>query len=142
MKVRQAVSADHQQLIALYGEFIETDRFKNLDNDGFQKVIRSKNNFVLVAEEDSKLIGLITASARLVVRYPIPIMQVDEFYVDIAFRSQGIGQKLMLAIEDIAQQKGYQRIYIESGYQHEEQGHKFYKKNGYDNKGYYFLKIL
>lgn len=142
MVIREAVLKDHTKLMHLYGDFIETDRFKNLDNDSFKKILVSKNNFVLVAEKDSEPIGLITASARLVVRYPVPIMQIDEFYVDAAFRSYGIGQKLMAEMEKIAKGKGYKRIYIESGWQHEEQGHKFYLKNGYEKKGYYFLKVL
>lgn len=127
--------------MSLYGDFIETDRFSNLDNDSFQKVITSKNNFVLVAESDSKLIGLITASSRLVVRYPIPIAQVDEFYVDPAFRQHGVGRELMKGMEDIVRDNGIQRIYIESGYKHT-LGHKFYEKSGYKNEGYYFLKVL
>ena len=141
MIVREAKLEDHRQLIALYDTFLETDRFLNLNNDSFQKVIESKNNFIFVAEADSKLIGLITASARLVIRYPRPIMQVDEFYVDAKLRRYGIGGKLMDAVENIARKNNMQRIYIESSYKHT-LGHRFYEKSGYKNEGYYFRKVI
>lgn len=139
--VRRAVPNDHRDLMALYTDFIEEDKFSNLDNDSFLEVIASANNYVLVAEEDSRLVGMITASRRLVVRRLRPILQVDEFYVDPGFRKHGVGKKLIEAVEKIAGDNDIQRIYIESGYKHT-LGHKFYEKNGYENSGYYFLKVL
>jgi PhnO protein len=139
--VREAVPEDYKSLLSLYNDFLETDKFSNLGNDSFQKVLASKNNFVLVAEHDSKLAGFITASARLVVRHPQPIMQVDELYVDPAFRNHGVGKKLILGIEALAKKNYYHRVYVESGYQHEP-AHGFYEKNGYEKTGYYFLKVL
>lgn len=127
--------------MALYADFIETDRFSNLNNDSFLKVVGSDSNYIFVAEADDKLVGFITASSRLVVRYPDPIMQVDEFYVDSRFRERGIGQKLIREVEIIASEINCNRIYIESAYKHE-LGHKFYEANGYKKSGYYFLKVL
>lgn len=139
--IRRAKPEDHKELMGLYANFIETDRFSGLDNDSFQKVIGSRNNFALVAEEDSKLVGLITASSRLVIRYPVPIMEVDEFYVDPDYQRHGIGGKLIQEIEKIALENNIKRIYIESGHKYT-LGHKFYEKNGYKNSGYYFRKVL
>jgi GNAT superfamily N-acetyltransferase len=141
MIVREAVLEDHAGLMALYDVFMEVDRYSKLDSDSLQKVIDSPDNFILVAEQDRKLIGFITASARLVVRYPRPIMQVDELYVDPEFREHGLGRQLIQGIEKIAAKHGYGRIYIESGYAYKV-AHKFYRKNGYSQEGYYFKKVL
>jgi GNAT superfamily N-acetyltransferase len=141
MKVRKAIKEDYKEIMRLYGDFIETDRFKKLGNDSFEKILDSPTNFIFVAEEGSRLAGLITASSRLVIRYPIPILQVDEFYVDPSYQRHGVGGKLMLEIENIARENGIERIYIESSYKHT-LGHKFYEKHGYKNSGYYFLKTF
>ena len=141
MIVRNAVSKDYKELMALYDAFMEVDRYASLSKDSFQKVIASKRNFVLIAEDKARLAGFITASARIVVRYPQPIMQVDELYVDPDFREHGLGKKLIQAIEDIAYENNWHRIYIESGYKYTI-AHKFYEKNGYEKQGYYFKKVL
>lgn len=127
--------------MALYADFVEDDRFSKPNSDSFQKVIASKDNFVLVAEKDSKLAGFITASKRLVIRYPAPIMQVDELYVDPAFRRHGVGGQLIREVEKLAAENNCRRVYIESDYKHM-LGHRFYEKHGYQNRGYHFLKIV
>jgi len=95
----------------------------------------------MVAENDLRqLVGFITASVRLVVRYPQPIMQVDELYVDAEFRKHGVGKQLIQTIESLARANNCQRIYIESAFKHE-LGHQFYESHGYEKHGYYFLKL-
>ena len=127
--------------MALCSGLVEEDRYAKRGNDSFHKVIADKNNVILVAEDGARLAGFITASIRLVVRYPYPILQVDELYVDPDFREHGFGRQLLQAIEAAARENGCRKIYIESAYKHK-LGHKFYEKNGYQNSGYYFLKML
>jgi PhnO protein len=141
MEIRRAASKDYKQLMTLYDDFMETDRYASLNNDSFQKIIGSKHNFILVGEEGSRITGFITASARLVVRYPQRIMQVDELYVDPDFRKHGLGGSLLKAIEQIARENGFHRIYIESATRLNE-AHQFYEHNAYKKSGYYFLKTL
>jgi len=141
MIIREAVSEDHTGLMALYDAFMEVDRYSKLDSDSLEKVIASQDNFILVAENDHELVGFISASARLVVRYPEPIMQVDELYVDPEFREHGVGRQLIQAVEDLARANNWSKIYIESGYKYEV-AHKFYEGNDYEKQGYYFKKML
>ncbi len=140
MTVRRARQKDYVALMALYTDFVGKD-YSKLNSDSFLAVLAGKNNFVFVAEDNSKLIGLITASKRRVVRYLQPIMQVDELYVDLGFRKHGVGRALIQRVEELARQQDCHRIYIESRYKHES-GHKFYNDNGYENHGYYFLKLI
>lgn len=127
-------------MMALYTDFLERS-YSKPGNDSFQKVLDSKTNYVLVAEDGSRLAGFITASIRSIVRYAQPIMQVDELYVDPDFREHGLGRKLIQEIENLGAENNCLGIYIESAYKHAG-GHKFYQKNGYEKRGYYFLKIL
>ena len=95
MMIRIAKDSDYYGLMLLYNGFVGEDRYLNYNNDSFKKVIKSKNNFVYVVEENKKLIGFAAFSVRTVVRYPKPIAELDELLVLPDYRRKGIGQKLM-----------------------------------------------
>jgi len=141
MIIRRAVPADRKRLLTLYAAFLETDRFADMKHDSFLEIVESKDHLVLVAEDDDRLMGFITASARLVVRYPHPIWQIDELYVDADSRGHGLGGKLIKEVEKLVRSRGGGGIYVQSGYQHEP-AHTFYEHNGYEKRGHYFLKVL
>lgn len=141
MKVRLAKMSDYHQIMSLYNDFVGEDRYSKLDNDSFSKVLHTSTSFVYVSEKAGKILGIATFSMRHVIRYPKPIAELDEMYVDPNFRRQGIGNELMQAVEKRARELGCYRLYIESQYKHE-QGHKFYESLGYKNYGYHFLKNL
>lgn len=140
MIIRRAVPEDYKALMALYADFLERD-FSKPGNDSFQKVLASKTNYILVAEDDSRLAGFITASVRPIVRYVRPIMQVDELYVDPDFREHGVGRQLIQGIESLGADNNCHAIYIESGQEYTV-AHKFYERNSYQKVGYYFKKVL
>ena len=95
MIIRQARPTDYKELMELYNGFVGENRYSNYNNDSFNKVIESKNNFIYVAEENNRLTGFATFSARVVVRYPRPIAELDELYVDPTVRKKGEGTMLM-----------------------------------------------
>jgi GNAT superfamily N-acetyltransferase len=141
MKIRIAKESDYENLMNLYNKFVGNDRYSKLDNDSFKKVITNKNNFIFVAEDNSKLIGFATFSVRLVVRYPKPIAELDELFVDENYRRAGVGKMLMNMILDKAKELGCYRLFIESHYDHKG-AHKFYESLGFTNYGYHFIKNL
>jgi len=132
---------DYEQLMSLYNEFVGEDRYSHHDNDSFERVIASPNNYVFVAEDASKFIGFIAFSAREVVRYPRIIVEVDELYVCPSYRKQAVGRKLFEQMEHIAKDLHCYRIFIESHYDHKA-AHSFYEAIGYTNYGYHFVKNL
>ena len=141
MQIRKAVESDYVSLMELYNEFVGSDRYSHHDNDSFRTVLHSPHNFIYVVEVDEKLIGFASFSVRHVVRYPKPIAELDELFIDPSYRKQGIGRKLMNQVEEKARDLGCHRAYIESNYKYKE-GHAFYESLGYTNYGYHFLKNL
>lgn len=141
MTIRNAKQSDYEELMLLYNLFVGEDRYSEYDNDSFEKVLNSPQNFLFVAEEDKKLIGFATFSIRHVVRYPKPIAELDELFVSEEYRKHGVGKQLMEIVEQQAKKHNCYRVYIESHYQHEA-GHKFYENLGYKNYGYHFIKNL
>jgi GNAT superfamily N-acetyltransferase len=141
MNIRPATLDDYERVIEMYIDFIGEDRYSNHDNDSFKEVIESPTNYFYVVEVDGKLVGFANMSTRRVVRYPIPIAELDELYIDPEYRKQGVGKELMLKIETTARQKGCYRVYIESASKFTT-AHKFYEGIGYTNYGYHFIKNL
>ncbi|CAN5174011.1 GNAT family N-acetyltransferase [soil metagenome] len=140
MLIRLATSQDYGQILDLMMLFVD-DRYKNKDADSFKEVFTSSSNFIYVAEDQGNLLGFATASIRYVIRYPRPILELDELFVREELRGKGIGKMLMEKVEDLAHEYNCCRIFVGSFYERTS-GHKFYEALGYENKGYQFLKII
>lgn len=141
MTIREAKKSDYKELMTLYNGFVESDRYSKYNNDNFDKVRKSENNFIYVVEDGDKLVGFVSFSVRLVVRYPKPIAELDEIYVVPAFRRKGVGKILMHRVLSKAKELNCHRLFIESHYKHEA-AHKFYENIGFTNYGYHFIKDL
>ncbi len=139
--IRPAVLEDYDNIIPLFNAFVGEERYSKKDNDSFKKIIESDINFMYIAVDGEKIIGFITFSLRNVVRYPKPIIEVDELFVAITYQKHGIGGRLMQQMEEDARNLGCHAIFIESGYDHVP-AHKFYEKLEYKNSGYHFKKVL
>jgi GNAT superfamily N-acetyltransferase len=141
MDIRIANNDDYQQLILLYNKFVGSDRYSKYDNDSFKQVIKCSNNFIYVAVDSGKLIGFASFSVRIVVRYPKPIAELDELFVDESYRRTGVGRLLMEKVLEKSGELDCYRLYIESHYDHKT-AHKFYEKLGFTNYGYHFIKNI
>jgi len=139
MLIRRARKSDYKNLMQLFNLFMEKSGFYEHLNDSFHKVLADPKCKIFIAEEKGELVGFITFRSRYVVRYPKPIGQVEELFVLKSFRKQGVGKKLIAAIEKSAKTLKCTRIYIESRVDRKI-AHKFYQNLGYKKSGYYFLK--
>ncbi len=141
MQIREAKPEDYHQIMVLYNDFVEEDRYSKHDSDSFYKVIKNPNNLIYIAESKGVLIGFATLSLRNVVRYPKPIAELDELYVNPKYREKGIGRKLVEKVEQKAKQLDCYVIYIES-HNDRKTAHKFYQSQGYSKYGFAFRKRI
>lgn len=65
----------------------------------------------------------------------------DHIYIEEAYRNKGIGKKLFEFIYEYALKKGCETSELNS-YVTNYKSHKFYLNEGYDIKGYHFIKKL
>ena len=115
IRIHQAKHSDYKRVMELYADFVnQPDRYKNHNNDSYKKAPKQPNHFMLVAKAGENIIGFITFSIRTVVRYPKPIVEVEEFYVAPNFRREGIGTRLMNKALDFSRQKDCQYIFLAS----------------------------
>jgi GNAT superfamily N-acetyltransferase len=139
--IREAKEGDYKELMKLYNDFVDENRYSEGKEDSFEEVLVSTENFIYVAEDDGKLVGFVTFSIRWVVRYPRPIAEMDELFVLPKYRRKGLGSKLMEIILEKAAELGCYRMFIESHYKYEP-AQKLYEKMEFTNYGHHFVKDL
>ena len=104
-------------------------------------IARLDSNVVLVAEHDSRVIGLVTGVTRDVIHRDEPFCRIASMIVDEEWRGRGVGRVLVDAIEQWARECGCSVIEVSSGVQRLG-AHRFYEGLGYIEKPKRYLKDL
>lgn len=139
---RKAKKEDYKQILLLYGDFVnDPKRFKRLGNDAYHKVLKSKNTFLETAVLKSKIVGFVSYSLRDVVRYPHPILEIEELYVTSNMRKNGIGRKLMERVLGIAKKKKCHYVFLASS-KDRTAAHHFYQSLGFDEYAYHYRRKI
>ena len=103
-------------MIIRYMELEDVSRVAELEREtfslpwsekGFMDALRLENNILIVAEEDSKILGYICMYVSF------DEGEITNVVVDPKYRSQGIGCFMMKHIIDMAREKFIQRIVLE-----------------------------
>jgi (aminoalkyl)phosphonate N-acetyltransferase len=138
--IRPATAADYKNVIALYADFVnQPDRYKKLDADSYHEALKQPNFWFYLAEDNRQIIGFITFSKRWVVRYPKPIIEVEEFFVSPEKRRQGIGTLLMDQVLAIAQKEDSQYVFLASS-KDRLPAHQFYKSMNFDKYAFHYRR--
>jgi ribosomal protein S18 acetylase RimI-like enzyme len=140
IKIRLATSKDYQPLLRLYASFVrQPTRYQKLDNDSFHNVLENPNSFIYLATSHQRIVGFIAFSTRTVVRYPKPIVEIEEFYVVPELRRKGIGKQLMQPALDYSGHHGCQYIFLASS-KDRLPAHKFYKSFKFDEYAFHYRR--
>jgi predicted acetyltransferase len=88
MKIRTAKKSDYKELMKLFSDFVGNKRYLKAGNDSFFKFLANPNSYTYLSEDDEKIVGFITFSARRVIRYPRPIAKIEELYIIPDYRGK------------------------------------------------------
>jgi len=99
------------------------------------------HNFILVYEHNEHLCGCGVLSLNYHLHFSQKTAEVLDLIVDEKSRSQGIGKKLLAALEQIAIDHRCVCLEIDSGIQREE-AHRFYIREGLRQTHLKFTKML
>jgi len=139
-KIRAANLEDYESVMRLYGDFVgDTERFLVLGNDSYREFIKDPDCRLDIAEMSGEIVGFIAFSIRRVIRYPKPILEVEEFYVESDKRRQGIGRELMNRAIEFARTKNCEYIFLASSKDRKEV-HGFYKTNNFNEYAFHFRR--
>jgi GNAT superfamily N-acetyltransferase len=143
VQVRPAAVAD----IAVIASMVQ--RYWRLESiDGFEQcsvqatlaalLSHPKHGACWVADNDGALCGYLTAVYMLSIEHGGLMAEIDEFFVDAAQRSSGVGSLLIAAAERDMTALGLKRLQLQLK-RGNERGLRFYERHGYLRRADYEL---
>ncbi|WP_372660765.1 GNAT family N-acetyltransferase [Cohnella sp.] len=138
MLCREATLQDEDEVFRLAANLatsfiLNKERFSQIYLD----IINNSNADLIVAQIDSKIIGYVLVFHHSTFYANGVISWVEELFVLEEHRRKKIGQKLMVLIEEQAQDRGSKLIALAT-----RRASEFYKSIGYTESASYFKKIL
>lgn len=132
LRTRFAVAADEDRVLALLAQLIEEEPGRSRGRAAaFRRLLEGDRGIVLVAEDGSALLGVITVSFNLAVRFEHGYAQIEELIVDAEARGKNAGALLVQAAIAAARDQGCEEIGLYS----REQTRGFYEKLGFRYAG-------
>ena len=95
--IRQAVCADLPAVYQLICALEETTFPMELFTWGYEEMMANSNHVILVAESDSKIVGVLHLRMEFQLHHCGKIAEIMELVVDEKYRSMGIGKQLFVA---------------------------------------------
>ena len=150
MNIRRATLKDLQRIQELNNELFELE-LENFDkylikgwplsSEGkayFENAI--KNNFVIVAEIDNKVVGYLLGEESDIPYYDFKIAELCNMCIDSNYRRLGIGNALYKEFERFYKEQGITHFMVTASFKNEN-AKNFYKKMGFDEANSTFTKF-
>lgn len=143
INIRTASEQDRDQCMALLQSLMDFTG-GSADADAaltFDSLLTGERGEILVAEEDTQILGMASVSYNLAMRYGGEYCQLEELIVDPNGRGKNIGGQLMEKVVENARDRGcveFGLYLVEST----EQNQPFYEKYGFVNVGTEMRQVL
>lgn len=132
MNIRPALSTEYSAVMTLLADLLQ-DRFTKAEDYriSFEKLSSGDRGVILVAEEDDVILGVITVSYVLALRYRGDYAQIEELIVDSRARGRNLGASLVNAAIEAARVANCREI----GLYAREHNQPFYERLGFEYAG-------
>lgn len=140
--IREAEKKDIYALKSLFEELNGHEITLTEVENRLNFVASSPIDFLFVYELATEVIGLMGFRIRENIEEISRFGEISLLVVNLKYRKQGFGQKMMEFAENLALKKNCKGTWLVSGFSREEQAHPFYKSLGYEITGYRFVKML
>ena len=142
MQIRDCAAGDFEPLVALLQQLWPD---KRLDRGAlrrvFERALESSDQGYLCAVEGGQVVGFCSMSLENSLWVEGRLAIIEEVVVDARHRGHGIGTTLLNAAVAWARSKGARRVELDSAH-HRTEAHRFYARNGFENRGLVFSKPL
>lgn len=133
--IRRAVRCDLEALVGLLQELFSIEEDFQCDEirqrTGLTEMLRDDGHCcVLVAEQDGCVIGMCTMQVLISTAEGGPVGLIEDMVVAQKFRRQGIGRKLLAAMETMACKQGLTRLQLLAD-RNNDSALDFYRKVGW-----------
>lgn len=133
MSVRLATASDKQQVLTLFDELSLLFRAKDIPSevggDIFDEIVQRVDTKIFVAEDNGRLIGLVTLYLLPNIRHGWHRGHIEDFFTTAVYRRRGIGTKLFAVVKEYCRKHNIKVIKLDSE-KNLLNAHAFYEKNG------------
>ena len=137
VNVREATTEDQEQVFDLLRQLMTSATAESPINqpsaaETYRQVIEEGKGTVLIAEENGKMLGLVTLSYPVAIRCGGIYSCIEEFIVTEQARGKGVGSKLLEATIKKATEKGSYELQVNRP---SELGYPVYLRQGWKDLG-------
>jgi L-amino acid N-acyltransferase YncA len=137
VNIREATIEDQEVVFELLRQLMTSATAESPINqpttaETFRQVINEEKGTVLVAEEDGKMLGVVTLSYPVAIRCGGIYSCIEEFIVTERARGKGVGSRLLQAAIDKATEKGSYELQVNRP---SELGYPVYLRQGWKDLG-------
>lgn len=140
MNIRLGQKEDKEQVLKLLDELgEEVNRLQGYSPHNIEaqkvggpvveEILSRKDTFIFVAEEDGKLIGLVTFYLLPNIRHGWHRGHIEDFVISGKYRGKGVGSQLFNAVKNYCKENNIKVVKLDSAL-YLTDAHRFYEKNG------------
>lgn len=148
MIIREAKGADAEDLKVLYFDYLTAyppteEQDMNVWADLLDKFEKDENMYLLVAEEDGKVVSSVQMAIIESLTHNVrPFAVIENVVTHIDYRNKGYASALLEKASEIAKERRCYKVFLETG-SNKESTLNFYRKNGFEiDKKHSCLKRL
>ncbi len=97
----------------------------------FTEVVNNPEAICLIAEENDVPMGYVAAGPKVIDYRNSKYIEIENMGVSPAYRSLGLGSKLIEKVIELAKEKGFQKVFVNT-YIANVKAVNFYEKNGFN----------
>lgn len=140
MKIRKIEESDIEDVFKLLNALYERMRYESFSKIYMNK-INDENSYNVVAIEDDKIIGVLILEISTKLHRAKKAAFIDSLIIDENCRNKGYGKRLLDEAIKYAKEQDCEVIELTSFIANED-GHRFYEKNGFKKHAYKFKQYL
>ena len=136
MIIRKAKGADANQLKTLYFEYLthfppKEEQDMSLWQSLLEKFEKDENMYLLVAEEDGKVVSSVQMAIIESLTHNVsPFAVIENVVTHADYRNRGLASSLLEKASEIARERRCYKVFLETG-SNKESTLNFYKNNGF-----------
>lgn len=139
MQIRNATPADTDVVYRFVCELEDKVFDKQLFAQYYSENIGNSTYFYLIATDNMVPVGYLSCHGQLLLHHMNYVYEIQELFVDAAYRGKGIGKQLIAHLEGLLADKEYDLLEVASNLTRGE-AHEFYLSAGFGKTHYKFTK--
>lgn len=137
LTIRYATAADAEQVYQFVCMLEDMQFDRQLFEQYYLRNINHPEYYYLLAVNGDKPVGYLSCHGQLLLHHLGYVYEIQELYVDAAYRGHGIGRLLIEYLHGLLKDKDYDMLEVACGFKRPE-SHVFYEQVGFSKTHYKF----